>query len=140
MLNPASLKEEIRAEAGRLGFVHCGFARADAVPLVFHSFATKPREAPTKERPVGLVEPLVVSHRTNAPDSLLAEFSSDPHPFVSTAQPNEFCVQSIDESAGAGHGPIDLMFATRTMIAHPTLEQPPLEEAWALVQRVFDGR
>ena len=32
MLNPASLKEEIRAEAARLGFVHCGFARADAVP------------------------------------------------------------------------------------------------------------
>jgi len=29
---PASLKEAIRAEAARLGFVACGFARADAVP------------------------------------------------------------------------------------------------------------
>lgn len=108
-------------------------ARADAVPLVFHSFATKPRESQATERRLGLVEPLVSSRRTNAPDSLLGEFSSDPHPFVSTAQPNEFCVQSIDETAGAGHGPIDLMFATRTMIAHPAREQPPVEEAWALV-------
>lgn len=32
MLEPASLKERIRAEAQRLGFVSCGFARADAVP------------------------------------------------------------------------------------------------------------
>ncbi|UUR07131.1 tRNA epoxyqueuosine(34) reductase QueG [Sphingomonas glaciei] len=32
MLEPASLKERIRAEAERLGFVSCGFARADAVP------------------------------------------------------------------------------------------------------------
>ncbi|GAA4024780.1 tRNA epoxyqueuosine(34) reductase QueG [Sphingomonas swuensis] len=32
MLGPASLKEQIRAEAERLGFVACGFARADAVP------------------------------------------------------------------------------------------------------------
>ncbi|GLR47537.1 tRNA epoxyqueuosine(34) reductase QueG [Sphingomonas astaxanthinifaciens] len=32
MPEPASLKERIRAEAERLGFVACGFARADAVP------------------------------------------------------------------------------------------------------------
>nr|WP_314446146.1 tRNA epoxyqueuosine(34) reductase QueG [uncultured Sphingomonas sp.] len=32
MLEPASLKERIRVEAERLGFVTCGFARADAVP------------------------------------------------------------------------------------------------------------
>ncbi|GAA3999636.1 tRNA epoxyqueuosine(34) reductase QueG [Sphingomonas humi] len=32
MLEPASLKERIREEAERLGFVSCGFARADAVP------------------------------------------------------------------------------------------------------------
>ena len=32
MISPASLKEAIRDEAARLGFVHCGFARADAVP------------------------------------------------------------------------------------------------------------
>ena len=32
MPGPASLKERIRAEAERLGFVACGFARADAVP------------------------------------------------------------------------------------------------------------
>lgn len=32
MLEPASLKERIRAEAERLGFVTCGFAKADAVP------------------------------------------------------------------------------------------------------------
>ncbi|WP_300973134.1 tRNA epoxyqueuosine(34) reductase QueG [Sphingomonas sp. LHG3406-1] len=32
MLEPASLKERIRAEAERIGFVTCGFARADAVP------------------------------------------------------------------------------------------------------------
>jgi epoxyqueuosine reductase len=32
VLEPASLKERIRAEAERLGFVACGFARADAVP------------------------------------------------------------------------------------------------------------
>jgi epoxyqueuosine reductase len=32
VLEPASLKERIRAEAERLGFVSCGFARADAVP------------------------------------------------------------------------------------------------------------
>ena len=32
MLGAASLKEQIRAEAERLGFVACGFARADAVP------------------------------------------------------------------------------------------------------------
>ena len=31
MPEPASLKERIRAEAERLGFVACGFARADAV-------------------------------------------------------------------------------------------------------------
>jgi epoxyqueuosine reductase len=32
VLEPASLKERIRAEAENLGFVACGFARADAVP------------------------------------------------------------------------------------------------------------
>lgn len=32
MLDPASLKERIREEAKRLGFVTCGFARADSVP------------------------------------------------------------------------------------------------------------
>ena len=32
MLQPASLKQSIRNEAARLGFVHCGFARADSVP------------------------------------------------------------------------------------------------------------
>jgi len=32
VFDPASLKEAIRAEAERLGFVACGFARADAVP------------------------------------------------------------------------------------------------------------
>jgi epoxyqueuosine reductase len=32
VLGAASLKEQIRAEAERLGFVACGFARADAVP------------------------------------------------------------------------------------------------------------
>lgn len=32
MSDSASLKEAIREEAARLGFVHCGFARADAVP------------------------------------------------------------------------------------------------------------
>ena len=32
MLDPLSLKEAIRSEAERLGFVACGFARADAVP------------------------------------------------------------------------------------------------------------
>ena len=32
MLEPARLKEAIKAEADRLGFVLCGFARADAVP------------------------------------------------------------------------------------------------------------
>ncbi len=32
MLGAASLKEQIRGEAERLGFVACGFARADAVP------------------------------------------------------------------------------------------------------------
>lgn len=32
MLDPASLKEAIRIEAQRLGFVACGFALADAVP------------------------------------------------------------------------------------------------------------
>jgi len=32
VLEPASLKERIRGEAERLGFVSCGFARADAVP------------------------------------------------------------------------------------------------------------
>ncbi|WP_114229155.1 MULTISPECIES: tRNA epoxyqueuosine(34) reductase QueG [Sphingomonas] len=32
MSEPASLKEAIRVEAARLGFVSCGFARADAVP------------------------------------------------------------------------------------------------------------
>jgi epoxyqueuosine reductase len=32
VLDPASLKEAIRAEAERLGFVACGFAPADAVP------------------------------------------------------------------------------------------------------------
>jgi epoxyqueuosine reductase len=32
VLGPASLKEQIRREAERLGFVSCGFARADAVP------------------------------------------------------------------------------------------------------------
>ncbi|CAA9512180.1 MAG: Epoxyqueuosine reductase [uncultured Sphingomonas sp.] len=32
MFDSATLKEAIRAEAARLGFVSCGFARADAVP------------------------------------------------------------------------------------------------------------
>lgn len=108
-------------------------ARPDAVPLVFHSFASKPPEPESGISVDGAVRPLIPAAGDGVPDSMLREFSTDHPPFVSTAQPNEFCVQSIDERPGAGHGPVDLLFATRTLIAHPALRPPRVEEAWALV-------
>lgn len=107
-------------------------ARPDAVPLVFHSFATKPAEVEADDPNLGVVKPLLFSSRRDTPAAMLPEFSSDPPPLVSTQQPHEFCVQSIDEQPG-GQNPLDLMFATRTRIVHPATGRPPIEEAWALI-------
>lgn len=119
---------ELTVAHGLVGHV----ARPDAVPLTFHNFTTRMEEGdtPPPGRFVSLSnEP--VKGRT--PESVLPEFTSDPPPVVSSKQPNEYLVQSIDESAATIGRPVDLMLAMRTKLPNPALEQPPLEEAWALI-------
>lgn len=119
---------ELSRAHGLVGHV----ARPDAVPLTFHNFTTRVEEnaGPTAGQFVSLGnEP--VTGRT--PDSVLLEFTSDPPPVVSSKQPNEYLVQSIDESAATIGRPVDLMLATRTTMPNPALQAPPLEEAWALI-------
>jgi hypothetical protein len=52
---------------------------------------------------------------------------------VTARQPHEFLVQAIDERPGSSERPVDLMLATRTLVPHPALHAPRLEEVWALV-------
>lgn len=109
-------------------------ARQDAVPLVFHNFSSKPHgEAAAAADVPGHIHALTSSHADGTPDAVIRPFTSFPLPLVSSSQPNEFLVQAIDENPSAEGRPVDLMFGTRTLIPHPALQTPPVEEAWALV-------
>jgi hypothetical protein len=107
-------------------------ARADAVPLTVHNFTRKTDEgeSPQPERFASL-ENVEVEGRNGT--VVLEEFSSDPVPLVTSRQPDEFLVQSIDERAPAIGHPVDLMLSARTSMPHPVLQSPPIEEAWALL-------
>jgi hypothetical protein len=125
--NDSGLLELFRAH-GLAGHV----ARHDAVPLTFHNFTTKIEDgsAPTPGQFFSLANEPAMGR---TPDSILREFTSDPPPVVSSKQPNEFLVQSIDENAAAAGRPVDFMLATRTSMPHPASQAPQIEEAWALV-------
>lgn len=119
-------------EVGRAHGLVGHVARRAAVPLVVHNFSTRPDDgAPLAPgRFTGLGPPCVPG---GAPDPVLREFTSDPPPLVTSKQPHEFLVQSIDEREPAFDRPVDLMLATRTLIPHPDTQAQPVEEAWALV-------
>jgi hypothetical protein len=107
-------------------------AKPDAVPLTFHNFTTKMDDgvAPAPGQFFSLSNEPAMGR---TPNSVLAAFTSDPAPVVSSKQPNEYLVQSIDENASTSGRPVDLMLATRTIMPHPASQPPPIEEAWALV-------
>ncbi|MBL9148225.1 MAG: hypothetical protein JNM94_05965 [Phycisphaerae bacterium] len=126
--NGAPAQVELIRAHGLVGHV----ARADAVPLTLHNFTTKSSGVPDES--VGAFASLFrepESRRTL--DSLLTEFTSDPPPLVRSKQPNEFLVQAIDERASTVGRPVDFVLATRTVVPHPALQSPPIEEAWALI-------
>lgn len=125
--------ELIRAN-GLVGHV----ARADAVPLVMHNFTTRHDEESSGDATSVRADGRFLSLdrqplRPRSLDSILPEFTSDPLPLVSTKQPNEFLVQSIDERESAADHPVDIMMATRIAMPDPARRSPPIEEAWALV-------
>lgn len=100
-------------------------SRRDAVPLVVHNFSSS---AGAEGRFEGL------ESKVDAPATIVLEdFTSDPSPLVTARQPGEFFVQSIDTPPTGAGSPVDLMLATRSTMAHPAKQQPPLEEVWAMV-------
>jgi hypothetical protein len=119
---------EVSRAHGLIGHV----ARADAVPLVVQNFSSRPDGDPDggPDRFVTLDDG-DVQGRTLGP--VLRDFTTDPPPLVTSKQPQEFLVQSIDERTSSLDRPIDLMLATRTRIPHPTHQARPVEEAWALI-------
>ncbi len=124
-------------DAAQLEVVHANglighTATADAVPLVVHNFTTPSRSAPARddERFANLEHDLVEGR---SPTVVLDDFTTDPPPLVTSRQPHEFLVQSIDESASPGLRAVDLMLAARTTVSHPAQRHPAIEEVWALV-------
>ena len=109
---------------------HC--ARADAVPLTFHVFATAPAGAEPGDDAdsLGRFEPLLAAV-DDQPAELLRAFSTWPPPFVRTRQPNEFLVQTVD--AATPDRACDLLFGLRGSMVHPASAPPYLEEVWALI-------
>jgi len=119
---------EVSRAHGLIGHV----ARADAVPLVVQNFSSRPdTDADGGPDRFTTLDDDALEGRTLGP--LLREFTTDPPPLVTSKQPHEFLVQSIDERTPSLHRPIDLMMATRTRIPHPSQEPRQVEEAWALV-------
>lgn len=100
-------------------------SRRDAVPLVVHNFSSSTGAEGRFEGLEGKADA--------APTVVLEEFTSDPSPLVTARQPGEFFVQSIDAPPTGTGSPVDLMLATRSTMAHPATQQPPLEEVWAMV-------
>lgn len=102
-------------------------SRRDAVPLVVHNFSSNSGSD-------GRFEGLDPSQDQDAPPTVVLDhFTSDPSPLVTARQPGEYFVQSIDTPATGTGSPVDLMLATRSSLAHPAQQQPPLEEVWAMV-------
>jgi hypothetical protein len=119
---------EVFRANGLIGHV----AHADAVPLVVHNFTRRSDGSPGKGGgPFASLENADVAGRNAT--VMLPGFTSDPPPLVTSRQPDEFLVQSIDERAPALGRPVDLMLAARSTIPHPLRQSPPLEEVWALV-------
>ena len=126
-------------------------ARANAVPLTFHNFTSKRTEAGRHTTDGEVVEGDQQSFRSlsetpptdRTPDTVLTDFSTDPAPVVSSRQPGEYLVQSIDTDPGANNHAIDLVLGTRNTMPHPGLQPPGIAEVWALInfpvrRMVFD--
>ncbi|HRP62432.1 MAG TPA: hypothetical protein PK400_03985 [Phycisphaerales bacterium] len=119
-------------------------ARPDAVPLTFHNFTSRREDEPEGE-PQQIFHGLNDAADSDAPGSVLTEFSSSPAPVVSSRQPGEYLVQAIDMETGgrAPGGAIDLMFGTHSTMPHPAISPPRIEEVWAMInfpvrRMVFD--
>lgn len=110
-------------------------ARADAVPLTFHVFATPSADAERADdaAELGRFHALLPGESGDGvPAEVLRAFSSDPPPVVRTRQPNEFLVQAVEPSAGSSRAS-DLVFGLRGLMAHPGRTPPFMEEVWALI-------
>ena len=115
-----------RVEVLRANGLRGHTARRDAVPLVVHNFSSS-HDAPER------FESLESSGAEGSPTIVMEDFTSDPPPLVTARQPDEFLVQSVDTPAAGSGDPVDLMLATRSTLAHPATQQPPIEEVWGLV-------
>ena len=104
-------------------------AAPEAVPLVIHNFSSTDTDAPAPGIFRADGEPS--SHPT-AP-AVLEAFTSAPIPLVSTANPREFLVQSIDLDEEEPDASIDLMMAATGSVPHPRTRDNQIEELWALV-------
>lgn len=127
---PGSMISVARAH-GLIGHV----ARPDAVPLTFHNFTSKRADDAASDE--NAIQPF---HSLNddadgndAAANVLREFSTDPPPVVSSRQPGEYLVQAIDQDPATVGGQIDLMFGTRSIMPHPGLTPPRIEEVWAMI-------
>jgi len=102
-------------------------ATPEAVPLVIHNFSSTDTDAPAP----GLYR-AAEGGPPSAP-SVLKEFTTSPVPLVSTANPREFLVQSIDLEEENPDAAIDLMMSATGSVPHPRTRDNQIEELWALV-------
>ncbi len=137
---PGKGKDREKMEIARVHGLIGHQASPDAVPLTFHNFTSG--KSDKDERPFRSLVGDTPGAGTQAPAAFIPDFSTNPPPVVSTRQPGEYLVQTIDDRSGDGK-PVDVMFGTRNVSSHPSTRTPPLEEAWAMInfptrRMVFD--
>lgn len=106
-------------------------ATSTAVPLVVSNFSSPIKEEDAASRRFASLEDSPLEGWS--PMTVLEDFTSDPPPLVTSRQPDHFLVQAIDPRSSVPGKPVDLMLTSRTRMPHPALEEPFVEEAWALV-------
>lgn len=107
-------------------------ARGDAVPLTFHNFTSR-EEAEGRETEQSFESITPHANGRAGPINVLDEFSTRPPPLVSTRQPGQYLVQTIDTDPDAEDTGVDLVFGTRSRIPHPASQPPGIEEVWAMI-------
>ncbi len=110
-------------------------ARPDSVPLVFAT-ASAPSNEQGGEASAGRIRGLHDEQPSGRmPRAIVTEFSTSPLPMVTATGPRGLMLQTIDPALADSASPVDIVLANRvsTGSPHPSLEDPPVHETWAMM-------
>ncbi|MHC5211822.1 MAG: hypothetical protein ACYTG2_13970 [Planctomycetota bacterium] len=132
---PDAARESLMHQARAYGLVG-HVVGASAVPLTFLNFAYK--ESKHGEQGERSFRPLVEpSQDDGVPAAILRRFTTSPVPVVSTTQPHEFEVASVEDDpeamASGASRPLDVFLGSRAVTEHPRCRDVPVTEVWGLI-------